>query len=361
MPREILSREQGSLTIAPYEEHPIAAGQIRVKTEFAAPKHGTETHGFFSSPDDVPMYYDSDTMCFLPQTDEMREAGKARVFKPGNMWVGHVIEVGEGVTEFKAGDRLAGYGSLRETHTQNLLNINQAGLGTSADILRVPDSMPWQAAVCFYPCQFALCGVRDAHIKLGDAVCVMGLGAIGLMAVQMAKMQGARIVIASDPIVRRREIALKLGVDHVLDSMAQDVGLEIKRLTGNLGADAVIETSGTYSALQASLRGVAYGGRVSVVGWYKACKGHFDLGQEAHMNNATLFFSRACSEPNPDYPRWNWSRINDTCWDLLTSGDLRCEEIIDPIVPFEAAADTYMDVVVQHPDRSVKMGVRFDG
>ena len=187
----------------------------------------------------------------------------------------------------------------------------------------------------------------------------MGLGAIGLMAAQMARLQGAQLVIVSDPIARRRQIALENGADYAIDPTTQDAGLTIKELTGGRGADAVIETSGSYPALQAAFRGVAYAGRIAIVGWYNPCQGAFDLGQEAHMNNATVFFSRACSEPNPDFPRWSWSRINQTCWSLLSKGLLRCDNVIDPVVPFDQAAQACCQYVDQEPARSVKMGVIF--
>ena len=359
MPREIQSNAPGSLVTASYEDGPLLPGEIRVRADYAAPKHGTETHGWSDAADKAPVYYDARSHCFLPQTPEMVERGKGRVFRPGNMWVGRVVEVGEGVREYRVGDRLAGYGPLRQTHTQTVHAANQAGVGTSADLMRVPEEMPWQSAVLFDPCQFALSGVRDSNLRLGDTCCVMGLGAIGLMAAQMARLQGARFVVVSDPIEKRRALALKHGADFALDPASQDVGLELKKLTGNTGADVVIETSGAYPALQSALRGVAYGGRISVVGWYKACVGGFDLGLEAHMNNATLFFSRACSEPNPDHPRWNWDRINRECWHMLSTGMLKSEGVIDPVVPFGQAADTYLDVVVRHPEKSVKMGVEF--
>lgn len=76
----------------------------------------------------------------------------------------------------------------------------------------------------------------------------------------------------------------------------------MKQLTGNRGVDVVIETSGSYPGLQAGLRRLTYGGRIAIVGWFGRDRGGFDLGHEAHVNNATLIFSRACSETNPDYP-----------------------------------------------------------
>ena len=359
MPREIIAVAPDKLCIAEYEEKALAADQIRVKVDYAAPKHGTELHCWLGDADAVPSYYDSETKCFIEIKPDPNASKAPGVFRPGNMWVGHITEVGADVTDYKVGDRIAGYGSLRETQTAKVNQENVAGPGACYDLLKMPEDMSWKAALCYDPCQFALSGVRDSMLRLGDTCLISGLGAIGLMAAQMAKLQGAKTVIVSDPIAKRREIALANGADVAIDPMTQDVGLEVKRLIGNMGADVVIETSGTYPGLQAALRGVTYGGRIAVVGLYKKCRGNFDLGLEAHMNNATIFFSRACSEPNPDYPRWNWNRINAECWHLLSSGALKCENVIDPVVSFEDAGSTYLDVVAQHPDKSVKMGVTF--
>lgn len=357
--KEITSTQAHVLEYTGYEDGPIQPGFVRVKVEFAAPKHGTETHVWNSDPDAVPNYYDMETKCFINLKNENKGDAPVNVFRPGNMWVGRVTEVGEGVTEYRIGDRIAGYGTLRETQTVQVGLENIPGPGIINDILPVPEDMSWQAAVCYDPCQYALSSIRDSMLRLGDTCLISGLGAIGLMAAQMAKLAGARTVIVSDPIEKRRNIAIENGADYALDPMSQDVGLEVKHLTGNAGVDVVIETSGTYPGLQAGLRSVTYGGRIAVVGWYKKCRGNFDLGLEAHMNNATLFFSRACSEPNPDYPRWNWKRLNEECWYLLSTGKIRCDNVIDPVVSFEEAAATYLDVVDANPFKSVKMGVKF--
>lgn len=356
MPREIVGIDPTQLEIRDYAVAPLQADQIRVKVEYGAPKHGTELHGFHNGPDAKPLYYDDETKCFLEA--DAAPSGPS-LFRPGNMWVGRVTEIGADVSKFAVGDRVAGYGQLKEVQTARVDQPLIPGPGIISDIRKMDESMPWQAALCYDPCQFALAGVRDSRLRLGDTCCVSGLGAIGLMAVQMARLQGASIVIASDPIPRRRELALKLGADYAVDPLSEDAGLQMKRLTGNRGVDVAIETSGTYPALQAALRGLTYGGRIAVVGWYGRDRGGFDLGHEAHMNNATLIFSRACSEPNPDYPRWSWARINDTCWDLLSKGLIRCEEVIDPVVSFEEAGDAYRQYVVENPASSVKLGIKY--
>lgn len=68
--------------------------------------------------------------------------------------------------------------------------------------------------------------MRDGHVRIGDAVAVFGMGAIGLMAVQLAKLAGAHPVIAVDPLPLRRKVALECGADLVLDPSSEDAGEE---------------------------------------------------------------------------------------------------------------------------------------
>ncbi|MEG1513754.1 MAG: zinc-binding alcohol dehydrogenase [Clostridia bacterium] len=357
MPKELISYQPHQMIFDAYEDAPLLPGQIRVKTEFAAPKHGTEMHGFRSTGEGAATYYDGESHTFLTAEPTGEKTGRA--FRPGNMWVGHIVDVASDVENFKVGERVAGYGTLRETQTVSVNKPKEPGYGGISDLLKVPEDMKWQQAIFYDPCQFALSGIRDSHVRLGDVCWIVGLGAIGMMAAQMAKLSGAKLVIVSDPIEKRRKVALENGADIALDPLSVDTGYEVKRLTGKHGADVVIETSGTYPGLQGALRGVTYGGRIAIVGWFNPCHGNFDLGQEAHMNNATIFFSRACSEPNPDYPRWDWTRINETCWALLCEDKLHCDNLVDPVVSFEISAETYMDCVDQNPAKSLKMGVIF--
>lgn len=358
MYREIAGEDPTKLTVKEFEPEALPANGIRVKVEYAAPKHGTELHGFFHGPD--PVYYDDETLCFMPAKPDPDAEKRPHVHRPGNMWVGHVIEAGTEETRFAVGDRVAGYGPIRTVQTVETDQPLIPGPGIINDVLPMTEEMSWKAALCYDPAQFALAGIRDAHLRLGDTCCISGLGAIGMIAAQMAKLAGAGVVIVSDPIAKRREIALKNGADYAVDPASEDAGLQMKRLTGNRGVDVAIETSGAYPALQACIRGLVYGGTIAIVGWYGPDKGGFNLGREAHMNNAHLIFARACSEPNPDaHTGWSWKKINETCWSLLKSGRINCEDIIDPVVSFEEAGDAYRTYLIEKPAESVKLGVKF--
>ena len=218
--------------------------------------------------------------------------------------------------------------------------------------------MPWQAAVSLDPADFALGAVRDGHIRLGDAVAVFGMGAIGLFVVQLARLAGAHPVIAVDPIPLRRDVAQECGADIVLDPTACDAGLEIKLATEERGADVCVDYSGHFTALQAALRGVAYLGTVVAGAWPGTYPAGLDLGAEAHFNRPTIVFSRACSEPNPEYPNWDETRLFSVVWRLLCDGSLKSVPVVQPVVPFDDLLEAYPKIATA-PEENVKLGVVF--
>lgn len=341
---EVVSTEPRKAFVREYEDAPLKENEIRARVSYAAAKHGTEFTHFRGEDPFLENVFDEELQLFLPSKEA---AEKPFFMRPGNMWVGNITEMGPKVSGFQVGDKIAGYGPFKSTHTLKPENA-----------LRMPERMTWKEAMCYDPAQFALGGIRDGQVRVGDNVAIFGLGAIGLIAAQLARLAGAAKVIVCDPIQKRREAALENGADLALDSSAVDAGLEIKKATDHRGADVIIETSANYHALQHAIRGIAYNGNIAVVGWYHECAGGFNLGREAHFNQPNILLSRACSEPNRDYPRWDFDRICAVCWDMLGKGLIKCENIVDPVVALEDAADAYM-AIEQNPSSSVKLGVTF--
>lgn len=352
MPKQLVATAARKAELLDYKEVPIGPGEVRVKVEFASPKHGSELADFRGESPHKADYYNDEWHAFMPRDSKDVAGVPFGKWNLGNQWIGMITEVGPEVNGYAIGERLCGYGGIRESHVVNTTNPQR--------LMKVPDGMSWKNAVCFDPAQFALSGIRDGQVRIGDRVAIFGLGAIGAIAAQMAKLAGASYVAVIDPILKRREAALRAGADEAFDPITQDVGLELKRSTNKMGVDVIIETSANEQALQASLRGLAYGGTIAYVGWARSFKGGLDFGREAHFNNAKIVFSRACSEPNPDYPRWSWQRIQEDCWRLLESGALNCEEIVDPVIPFLKAAEGYEEYVDRTPEKSVKLGILFE-
>lgn len=350
MPNQLIAIAPRKAALLPYEDNgALRPDQVRVRVEYASPKHGSELADFRGVSPFVNDYYDDAWHAFLP-----RAAAEPQVlfgeWNLGNQYVGVITEVGADVRNFAVGDRVCGYSGIRET------------VVTHPDhLLRMPNGMSWKSAVCYDPAHFALSGIRDAGVRIGDRVAVFGLGALGQLAAQMARLAGASYVAVVDPIEKRRQVAMRAGADVCYDPTTDDVGLLLKQDTDKLGVDVVIETSANEFALQHALRGLAYGGTIAFVGWARAFKGGMDWGREAHFNNAKIVFSRACSEPNPDHPRWDFKRIREACWDLLAAGKINCEEIINPVVPFEQSAEAYETYVDQKPEASIKLGVSLTG
>jgi threonine dehydrogenase-like Zn-dependent dehydrogenase len=217
MPRELIAVAPRTPELREYAEPALGPAQIRIRTELASPKHGTELVGYRNDPV-ASRPYDPAWGAVMPRPPEEAMAGFPR--RLGNMAVGLVTETGPEVARFSVGDRVFGHFPIRETHTVD---------ESRADPL--PEGLSPEAALCLDPVVMAL-AMRDARIGLGDRVAVFGLGAIGLIAVQLARLAGAAQVIALDPLANRRELAESFGADVVLDPTAGDgdAGLAIRRL-----------------------------------------------------------------------------------------------------------------------------------
>ncbi len=360
MPRELIATGPGQTAFRNYDEPPLGDDQVRIRSEFAAPKHGTESHGFLGDTSLSQKSFDEQYRIFLPS--EGKKAAFPRAL--GNMTVGVITEVGARVDRFTVGDRVYGHLPVRETHT-----VSQAGrwggtppLGAGSResaIHRLPDGLNPRQVVCLDPAHFALAGVRDANVRIGECVAVFGLGAIGLMIVQMAVLSGAQRVFAVDPLQRRRELAEAFGAERSLDPGACDVGLEIKKATGKKGADVAIDASGSYAALQDAIRSVHYSGLVVTVSFYHGQGTALRLGEEWHLTRVTVRSSMPVwGNPSRDYPLWDDGRLEQTALDLMLAGKLNVEGIVAPVLPFDEAAEAYR-LITEHPERCVKLGFSF--
>lgn len=341
--KELKVNNESKPQLYEYTENPLEEGEVRIKSLFGAPKHGTELTIIKTVPTETE-YYDEEAHIFKKK----EKLGSIAGWGLGNMWVGNITEIGNNVSGFNVGERVAGYGNLSNTRAYNAENL-----------LSMPDSMTWQEAMCYDPLQFALSGIRDANVRVGDTVLVSGLGAIGQMAAQAAKLAGASLVAVTDPIELRRKIALENGADIAFDPISEDFGLKLREFTNNIGVDVVIETSANYIAVEQCIRALGYMGNMALVGWFKENKMPLNWGHEGHFNQQNIFFSRACSEPNRDFPRWDFARICRESWKILSEGRFKCENIISPVVDFSKSDKAYEKYIMKNPEESIKMGIKF--
>ena len=347
MPRGLYVDQPEHVTLASYEEPALQANQVRIRSEFAAIKHGTIFHLFSGESPFQDQRFDRELRLFVKQdATDTRPGGLLGQFV-GNMAVGTITEIGSAVETFQPGDRVYCYGPIAETVTK-----------AAAEVHPLPIEMSPEDAVCLDPALYAYGAVRDARITLGDNAVVTGLGAIGLFVVQMLVRSGCLNVIAVDPLEQRRALAERLGARHAIDPTQTDVGLAVRRYLGQ-GADVAIEASGNYRALYAAMRAVEQCARIVTLGYYKGTHSHVPFGAEWHHNRLELISSMPVwDNPSREHPLWDLARLEQTVLAFFLRGWLSSDGIVDPIVAFEDAAEAFM-TAYRDPSQAVKLGVRF--
>jgi threonine dehydrogenase-like Zn-dependent dehydrogenase len=324
-----------------FEPPALQPSQIKIKSVYGAAKHGTEM-SFYKGYGNDRGGYDAVKGIF-----DHEKTNNPYPFHIGNMVVGTVTEIGSGVSTFAVGDRALAYSGFAT-----------AVVAEARSCWKLPDTVSWQSGVCIDPADFAFSAIRDGNVRIGDAVAVFSLGAIGLMVIQLLAQTGAHPIIALDPIEQRRALAIEFGATNVIDPTKTDAGQEIRKITSNRGADVIIEYSGTRQAMQDALRGVAYGGTVVAGAFPPPYTAGLDLGAEAHVNIPNIVFTRACSDPNRDHPRWNNDRIYSCCYDLIINKRVLGEKVVWPIVGFDELITAYPKIA-DDPSSTLKLGVRY--
>ena len=256
------------------------------------------------------------------------------------------IEVGSGVSSFRPGDRVYGYAPVCD-----VLTLPEGRLHPLREPMTAAD------AVCLDPALYAFAAVRDVRACLGDTAVVFGLGAIGLLAVQMLRRTGCLNLIAVDPIEKRRNLALRFGADLCLDPNQSDVAIELR--TNGPGADYAIEASGNYRALRDALRSVRPCGRIVTLGYYKGAASNVELAKEWMHNRLELISSMPTwGNPPRDYPIWTEERLVQAVEELFVKRVLTSEGLLDPIVDFADSARAYEELY-RDASGSIKLGIRF--
>jgi Zn-dependent alcohol dehydrogenase len=134
--------------------------------------------------------------------------------------------------------------------------------------VKIPAEVPLDVA-CVIGCAVqtgAGAVLNAARVVEGATVLVLGLGGIGLSAVQGARLAGAARILASDPVAARREVAKRFGATELLDPTHEDVVARARELTGGIGVDYAFETAGIAALVPVALAAARNGGTAVAVG-----------------------------------------------------------------------------------------------
>src|SRR6185436_17524473 len=167
----------------------------------------------------------------------------------------------DGTARMTRGGETVHHYSVTSTHAEYTM-VPESGA------IPVPKELPFDRA-CIIGCG-VMTGVgavvRKAKVEPGASVAVIGCGAVGLNAVQGARLAGAGRIIAIDLAAARREAATRFGATDLVDASAPDAAEQVRALTGRRGADHVIECAGHERAFQLSVEAVRPGGQVVWLG-----------------------------------------------------------------------------------------------
>ncbi|MDD4515965.1 bi-domain-containing oxidoreductase [Massilibacteroides sp.] len=273
--------------------------------------------------------------------------------------VGRVIEVGEGVTDFKTGDRVASNGQHAEfvCVPKNL-------------VAHIPDNVSDESAAFTVIGSIGLQGIRLLNPTIGETVVVVGLGLIGLLSAQLLIANGCR-VIGTDVDESKLTLAKEWGVIP-FNPLQGDVVKFVESQTGTIGADAVLITASAKNndIISQAARMSRKRGRIVLVGV---------IGLEisrAEFYEKELSFQVSCSygpgrydddyeQKGIDYPlpfvRWTEKRNFETILQTLSSGKLQVEQMITDVIPLDEYQRIYGDIghsrsiasILKYPENTV--------
>jgi len=301
----------------------------------------------------------------------------------GHEAAGEITEVGEGVTDWKVGERVtfdsteycgeceecqAGYVNL--CPDRKVLGVSPGSYrrhGCFAEkivlperiLYRIPETLSYEKAAFAEPVAIALHAVNLADgIEVGEAftdedcaegecgtceegcghdhseedakggtAVVVGAGLIGLLVIQALKARGWERVIAVDLDDKRLELSKTLGADEAFNAKQEGLAMHLREICGGDGADASFEVVGAGAPVDLAVRSVRKGGQVILVGNLQASI-PFPL-QEVVTRQITLRGSCSCAGEYPEAIR----RIED--------GSIRVEPLLSAVAPLEDGADWF--------------------
>lgn len=327
--KQIIFTGVGQAELLEVELPEVKDGEVLVKTEYTVISGGTERANLMG----------------------MENAGGNCFPKMlGYCGIGRVLQIGQGVKGVAVGDRVLVYHGVHATY-----NIRP-----EADVTVVEnDAIPSLDAAFVIIASMGLGGVRKLEIELGESAMVMGLGLLGIFAVQFCRLSGANPVIAVDLNPARRELALRLGADYAFDPSADDFLGQVKRATNGQGVRATVEVTGASVAMKQALECASWMGRISLLGCTRISDTAVDYYTQVHRPGIKLIGAHNFVRPRVESYPHHWTHQDDcrAILDMISSGRLRVSPIISRVVSPGEAPQIYNELCT---DQSFPLGTVFD-
>lgn len=262
---------------------------------------------------------------------------------------GIVEEVGEDVSEYKPGDRVIGFWGKHQEYNvypkENVVKIEYEDVSLE------------DAAFAFIS-NFSLAAIRKTNLEIGESCMVVGLGVLGIFAVQLAKLAGAYPVIALDMSEERRQLAMRLGADYAFDPKDPELVDKVKSVTEGAGANSVIEVTGNPDALNTALLCTARFGRVALLGCTRVPT-TVNFYNDVHFPGITLVGAHTMARPEKDSFHGWWTTKDDckAILRLIHAGRLNLHDVIHEVHVPEECGKVYERLV---SEKNFPVGVEWN-
>ena len=304
--KTIVFTEPYKLELQDLEIPPIKENEVLVKIVRTAISSGTERANFIGDPNVSIL---SGPVAIYPRI-------------VGYSASGIVEAVGDAVTSVKPGDRVAcswskhaQYCVLRESRTYKL-----------------PDNISFDAGALVHIATFSSAAIRKCRLEFGEPAMVMGLGILGLLAVELLKSAGAAPIIAVDPIKEKREEALRLGADYALSPFDPDFSDRVKEITEG-GVAVAIEVTGKGAGLDSALDCMKKFGRIALLGCTRSSDFTIDYYRKVHGPGITLIGAHTMARPDTNSSSGMWTEADDAkaILRLASMGRLNFDKFVEEV------------------------------
>ncbi len=312
---------------------PPKENEVTVELEYSAISAGTEKANFIGMRNSI-------------HAGEEDEAIFPR--RVGYSAAGIVTDIGSAIKDIKIGDRVVVYWG---NHRKNITVSRNK-------VIKIPDEVSSTEAAIAFISTFPLAAIRKTGLEIGESAMVMGLGILGIFAVQLLKASGAYPIIAVDPVKERRDLALKLGADFALDPTSENFVKDVKHLSDG-GVSVCIEVTGLGIGLIQALDCMRKMGRVALLGCTRSSKFEIDYYGKVHGQGISLIGAHTRARPKFESSAGLWTDEDDlrAILNLVKGKRLNLKDMIGEIHSPEEAQTIFTRLATE---KNFPIGVLFD-
>jgi (R,R)-butanediol dehydrogenase/meso-butanediol dehydrogenase/diacetyl reductase len=305
----------------------------------------------------------SDLHEYVSKAPSLRASG---VFQPvmGHEFTGVISALGTGVNGLSPGDPVVVHpggpcgdcyycrsGAANLCAEQIGTGYRKQGAYAERVIVRAEQALPLPDASCLEPAALteplgvAIHALSRGGLQAGETVFIAGGGPIGLLTLLAARYKRAGKIVVSEPAASRREVALRLGADHVVDP-AQVASVQVREITGGLGCDLAIECVGIAATMDDCLASTRRGGRIVVAGAFE---------QPYSVNLLSLLL-----QEHSIVGTFGYASEFEEARDLIVGGKIDVSPLISRVVSLEDVPSVFEELTSDR-NRDQKVLVRPNG